>query len=73
MPRFLRLPVFGSFLREYSLYLPVFSFLIILMSGRYYVRVQVDRCEAPFISLRGQYLARRAYQNSSSQPSMAMA
>src|SRR5947209_727633 len=28
VPRFLRLPVFGSFLREYSLYLPDFSFLI---------------------------------------------
>src|SRR6185503_1139810 len=33
VPRFLRLPVFGSFLREYSRYLPVLSFLIILFSG----------------------------------------
>src|SRR5436305_5781645 len=29
VPRFLRLPVFGFFLREYSRYLPDFSFLII--------------------------------------------
>jgi len=27
VPRFLRLPVFGFFLREYSRYLPDFSFL----------------------------------------------
>lgn len=30
VPRFLRLPVFGFFLREYSRYLPDFSFLIML-------------------------------------------
>src|SRR4030095_10468448 len=30
VPRFLRLPVFGFFLREYSRYSPDFSFLIML-------------------------------------------
>jgi len=30
VPRFLRLPVFGFFLREYNRYIPDFSFLIML-------------------------------------------
>jgi hypothetical protein len=32
VPRFLRLPVFGFFLREYRRYLPDFSFLIMTPS-----------------------------------------
>ncbi len=31
VPRFLRFPVFGSFLREYSRYLPDLSFLIMIV------------------------------------------
>jgi hypothetical protein len=50
VPRFLRRPVFGSFFREYSLYSPDFSFLIIAAGSTQLL--DVVAFERPFVPRR---------------------